>query len=230
MNSTKLLILMIFAAAAVLFYAFDLHTYFTLESYRANRTALLEYYKAHPCGTIIAFIFIYMVQTALFLPTDIFLSLLSGALFGVALGAVFVNIGATLGATLGFLAARYVFTDFVHKRFGSKLVAVNRAMETGGMQYIISLRLVPLFPFVLITLAAALTRISLKNFTLGTMVGIIPGSILFCNAGASLGAIDSSRDMLSPRVMISLGLLGLFSALPLLYREFKRQRSRNRQE
>jgi uncharacterized membrane protein YdjX (TVP38/TMEM64 family) len=230
MNSKKLLILMIFATAAALFYTFDLHAYFTLESYRANRTALLEYYKAHPYGSIIAFISIYAVQTALFLPADIFLSLLSDALFGVAMGAVFANIGATLGATLGFLAARYVFSDFVQKRFGSKLESVNMAMEKDGIQYLVSMRLIPLFPFVLITLGAALTRMPLKKFSLGTMVGIIPGNILFCNAGASLAMINSRRDILSARTMISLGLLGVFSLLPLLYREIKRRRARNKYE
>jgi uncharacterized membrane protein YdjX (TVP38/TMEM64 family) len=143
--------------------------------------------------------------------------------FGVVRGALYVNIGATIGATLAFLVARYLFRDAIQKKFGSRLETMNRELEHSGFNYLLFLRLVPVFPFFLINLAAGLTKIPLRTFFLGTVVGIIPGNFVFCNAGASLATITSMSDIAAPRVLGSFALLGLFALIPVVYRKFIRK-------
>jgi uncharacterized membrane protein YdjX (TVP38/TMEM64 family) len=136
------------------------------------------------------------------------------------MGTVYAIIAATLGATLAFLATRYLLRDVVLDRFGSKLEGMNRELEKRGFSYLLFLRLVPLFPFFLINLAAGLTRLPLRTFFLGTLLGIIPGGFVYVNAGASLAAIDSLSGIASPRVLGSFALLGLFALIPVLYNRF----------
>jgi uncharacterized membrane protein YdjX (TVP38/TMEM64 family) len=169
-----------------------------------------------------AFIAIYIIQTALSLPGAAILSLAAGAIFGAVMGTMYVNIGATVGATLAFLVARYLFHDVIQKKFGPRLEKINRELETRGFNYLLFLRLVPLFPFFLINLGSGLTNMPLRTFILGTVVGIIPGSFVFCNAGASLAAITSMNEVASPRVLGSFALLGLFALVPVLYQKMKR--------
>jgi uncharacterized membrane protein YdjX (TVP38/TMEM64 family) len=140
------------------------------------------------------------------------------------MGTVYANIAATIGATLAFLVTRYLLRDLVLDRFGPKLEGINRELETRGFNYLLFLRLVPVFPFFLINLAAGLTRLPLRTFFLATMVGIIPGGFVFVNAGASLATIDSLANVASPRVLGSFALLGLFALVPVLYAKIKTRR------
>ena len=170
---------------------------------------------------VAGFMALYIVQTALSLPGAAILSLAAGAIFGVFMGTVCAIVAATIGATLAFLLARYVFRDAVLNRFGSKLEGINRELDERGFNYLLFLRLVPLFPFFLINLAAGLTRLPLRTFFIGTLLGIIPGGFVYVNAGASLATIDSLSGIASPRVLGSFALLGLFALLPVLYNRFK---------
>jgi uncharacterized membrane protein YdjX (TVP38/TMEM64 family) len=167
---------------------------------------------------------LYIVQTALSLPGAAILSLASGAIFGSALGTLYAVSAATIGATLAFLVTRYLLRDAILARFGPKLEGLNRELEARGFNYLLFLRLVPLFPFFLINLAAGLTRLPLRTFVLGTLIGIIPGGFVYVNAGASLASINSLRDVASPRVLGSFALLGLFALVPVLYGKLKKQR------
>ena len=170
-----------------------------------------------------AFIVVYIVQTVLSLPGAGILSLAAGAVFGVVRGALYVSIGATTGATLAFLVSRYLFRDAIQKKFSSRLETMNRELEHSGFNYLLFLRLVPIFPFFLINLAAGLTKIPLRTFFLGTIIGMIPGNFVFCNAGASLATITKMNDIASPRVLGSFVLLGLFALVPVAYRKFVRK-------
>jgi uncharacterized membrane protein YdjX (TVP38/TMEM64 family) len=134
---------------------------------------------------------------------------------------VYANIGATAGATLSFLVARYLFHDTIQDKFGSRLEKINKELDNAGFNYLLFLRLVPLFPFFLINLAAGLTRIPLRTFFFGTMLGIIPGGFVYCNAGASLASINSVGEIVSLRVLGSFALLGLFALVPVLYDKFR---------
>ncbi len=126
-----------------------------------------------------------------------------------------------IGATLAFLVTRYLLRDVIQRKFGGKLEGINTELETRGFNYLLFLRLVPLFPFFLINLAAGLTRLPLRTFFFGTMLGIIPGGFVYVNAGASLAGIDSLSGIASPRILGSFALLGLFALVPALYMKFK---------
>jgi uncharacterized membrane protein YdjX (TVP38/TMEM64 family) len=222
-NKKKLVIAAVVAALIALFFVFDLGRFLTLESLKTNRDALTMFYQKNRFFMAGAFIAIYIIQTALSLPGAAILSLAAGAIFGAVMGTMYVNIGATVGATLAFLVARYLFHDVIQKKFGPRLEKINRELETRGFNYLLFLRLVPLFPFFLINLGSGMTNMPLRTFILGTVVGIIPGSFVFCNAGASLAAITSMNEVASPRVLGSFALLGLFALVPVLYQKFKQK-------
>jgi len=223
LGSKKLILAVIIAALIALFFVFDLGRFLTLESLKANRDALTTLYQKNRFAMAGAFIAIYIIQTTLSLPGAAILSLAAGAIFGAVMGTLYVNIGATIGATLAFLVARYLFHDVIENKFGPRLEKINRELETRGFNYLLFLRLVPVFPFFLINLGAGLTKIPLRTFFFGTMIGIIPGSFVFCNAGASLATITSMSEVASPRVLWSFALLGLFALAPMLYQKFKRK-------
>jgi uncharacterized membrane protein YdjX (TVP38/TMEM64 family) len=223
MKPQKIVIALTGLAALFLFFSFDLKSYLTLSALKENRQQLLDYYAAHQLIMVAGFMTVYIIQTALSLPGAAILSLAAGAIFGSLMGTVYANIAATLGATLAFLVTRYLLRDVVLNRFGAKLEGMNRELEERGFSYLLFLRLVPLFPFFLINLAAGLTRLPLRTFFLGTMLGIIPGGFVYVNAGASLATIDSLSGIASPRVLGSFALLGLFALVPVLYNKFKKQ-------
>lgn len=222
----KKLFLLIFALLAVgFFFYFDLSSYLTIEALKANRQSLAEYYAEHKVITVAGFMALYILQTALSLPGAAILSLAAGAIFGALLGTFSAVIAATIGATLAFLVTRYLLRDAILNRFGPKLEGINRELEARGFNYLLFLRLVPLFPFFLINLAAGLTRLPLRTFMLGTLLGIIPGGFVFVNAGASLAGIDSLQDVASPRVLGSFALLGLFALAPVVYGKLKKKQA-----
>ncbi len=222
MNFKKITLLLFAVMGVALFFWFDMGRFLTLAALRANRQVLLDYYVAHKVIMVAGFMAVYIVQAALSLPGAAILSLAAGAIFGSVSGTVYANIAATIGATLAFLVTRYLLRDVVLNKFGSRLEGMNRELEERGFNYLLFLRLVPLFPFFLINLAAGLTRLPLRTFFLGTMIGIIPGGFVFVNAGASLASIDSLSGVASPRVLGSFVLLGLFALIPVLYNKFKK--------
>jgi len=221
MNIKKIALAPVGIVVVILFVYFDLQHFLTLTALKANRQTLLDYYNAHKLIMVADFMAIYIVQTALSLPGAAILSLAAGAIFGPIMGTVYANIAATTGATLAFLVTRYLLRDVVLNKFGSKLERMNRELEERGFSYLVFLRLVPLFPFFLINLAAGLTRLPLRTFFFGTMLGIIPGGFVYVNAGASLATIDSLSGIASPRVLASFALLGLFALIPVLYNKFR---------
>lgn len=217
MNRKKILLLVLVFTAIVLFFWFDLGRYLTLESLKQNRDQLVALYRDHRLATVTVFLVLYIIQTTLALPGAAILTLAAGAVFGALMGTVYANIGATIGATLSFLVARYLFHDTIQGRFGPRLEKINRELADAGFNYLLFLRLVPVFPFFLINLAAGLTKIPLRTFFFGTMIGIIPGGFVYCNAGASLASINSVGEIVSFRVLGSFALLGLFALIPVLY-------------
>jgi uncharacterized membrane protein YdjX (TVP38/TMEM64 family) len=221
MNRKKFLILLLLASLIGLFFWFDLGRYLTLEFLKQNRDALVTLYRDHRLATVAIFMALYIIQTALALPGAAILSLAAGAVFGALMGTVYANIAATIGATLSFLVARYLFHDTIQSKFGPRLTTINQELDHAGFNYLLFLRLVPLFPFFLINLAAGLTKIPLRTFFFGTMLGIIPGGFVFCNAGASLASINSLGEIVSPRVLGSFALLGLFALIPVIYSKLR---------
>jgi len=226
-NGKKLVIALAVIAAVVLFFTLDLGRFFTLEALKGNRQAFLDYYTDHKVLMVTGFMVVYIIQTALSLPGAAILSLAAGAIFGALTGTVYAVIAATIGATLAFLVTRYLLRDAVLDRFGPKLERINRELEERGLNYLLFLRFVPIFPFFLINLAAGLTRLPLRTFVIGTLVGIIPGGFVYCNAGASLATITSLGGVATPRVLGSFALLGLFALVPVLYGKMKKVGTRD---
>ena len=224
MKARKILILLAFAAVAAAFHFLDLGKYLTLESLKVNRTLFTELRAAHAFLFAAIFILIYIVQTAFSLPGAAILSLAAGAVFGVLQGTLFVVFGATVGAILAFLVSRTLLRDWVVKKFVGRMEAIDRGLRENGFSYLLFLRLVPAFPFFLVNLACGVTGLPLRTYALGTLFGIIPGSLVFVNAGASLAAIETVSQVASPRVLGSFALLGLFALLPTIVNTVKKHR------
>jgi uncharacterized membrane protein YdjX (TVP38/TMEM64 family) len=222
----KILIFLILIGAIAIFYSFDLQRFLTLESLKGNRQTLMLAYQTHRTPFIIGFILIYTAQTALSLPGAAILTLAGGTIFGALMGTVWVNIGATTGALLAFLLARTLLRDWVLKRFGQRMLSLDQGLNENGLSYLLFLRLVPLFPFFLVNLACGVTGLSIKTYLIGTMIGILPGSFVYANAGASLASIESIGQVASMRVLVSLALLGLFALIPAMYRRIESRRSK----
>lgn len=221
MNKNKAILIALVVGLVIAFFALDLGRFFTLEALKANRDALFAAYESNRAAFLTGFILIYIASVALSLPGATILTLTGGAIFGAWVGTVAVNIGATLGATLAFLLARYLFRDAVEKRLGERLAALNEGFAKDGLGYLLFLRLIPLFPFFLINLGAGLTKLPLKTYFIGTMIGILPGGFVFCFAGANLARVNSVSDVASPQVLGAFALLGLFALIPNLYRKYR---------
>lgn len=217
----KLVIVLIFAAALAAFFLFDLKQYVTLESLKAHRDDLLHYTQQHFARAVAIFSALYLLQTTFSLPGGAILTLTGGFLFGSFLGTLIVIIPATLGATLAFLGARYLLRDWVERRFGNRLRTIQEGFAKDAFSYLLTLRLIPVFPFFLVNLLSGLSRIRLGTYVLATALGIIPGSFVFANAGRQLGSINSVSEIASPSVLGALCLLGLFAVAPVLYRKLK---------
>jgi uncharacterized membrane protein YdjX (TVP38/TMEM64 family) len=225
MNRRKLILLALLALLVGAFFALDLGRYLTLASLKEHRDALFAAYAAHRAAFILGFIAVYVVTTGLSLPGATVLTLAGGAVFGAVTATLVVNVGATCGATLAFLMARYLFRDAVERRFGPRLKALDEGLSRGALGYLLFLRLVPVFPFFLINLGAGLTRVPLRTYVLATVIGILPGSFVYCNAGANLARIDSLSGIASPGVLGALALLGAFALVPTAYRYLKGRRA-----
>nr|WP_320011196.1 TVP38/TMEM64 family protein [uncultured Desulfobulbus sp.] len=221
MKIQKILLLGGASLALLLFFVFDLDRFLTLESLKANRELLQQGADTHPLAAPLLFMALYIAQTAFSLPGATILSLSAGLLFGSLAGTLYAVVGATIGATLAFLVARYLLHETVQQRFGARLERINQELDQRGFNYLLFLRLVPLFPFFLINLAAGLTRLPLRTFSLATMLGIIPGGFVYVNAGAGLGSINTLSDVASARVLGSFILLGLFALIPVAWQKLK---------
>ena len=219
-NRGKIIILLLFAAAIGAFFFFDLGRYLSLEALKSNRDALLTFTDQHFASAVALFIAIYCLVVAVSLPGAAILTLAGGFLFGSVLGTVFVNLGATTGATLAFLAARYLLRDWVEQKFGDRLGPIQEGFARNAFSYLMTLRLIPLFPFFLVNLVSGLTRVSLATYVVATAIGIIPGSFVFAYAGRQLGMINSLKEIASPNVLLAFTLLGLLALVPIVYRKF----------
>ena len=221
----RILILTILALGIGTFVYFDLGQHFSFESLKANRNSLLAYSNANFATAVTIYVLIYILQTAFSLPGAAVMTLAGGFLFGSILGTLFANVGATTGATLAFLAARYLLRNWVEGKFGNRIEPIQAGFAKNAFSYLITLRLIPAFPFFLVNLVAGLTRVNLATYILATSIGIIPGSFVFAFAGRQLGSINSLREIASPPVLMAFTLLGLLALMPIAYRKFVEKRN-----
>lgn len=215
----KIIIAALFVAAIFVFFYFDLGQYLSLESLKANRDRLLAFTEQHYGVAVALFIVSYCLLVAASLPGAVFFTLAGGLLFGSLLGTVYVNLGATSGATLAFLASRYLLHDWVESKFGWRLGAFQEGFRKNALSYLMTLRLIPVFPFFIVNALCGLTKISLGTYVTATAIGIIPGSFVYAYAGRQLGTINSLKEIASPNVLLAFMLLGLLALVPTLYQK-----------
>jgi uncharacterized membrane protein YdjX (TVP38/TMEM64 family) len=206
----RLMLLLALAALIAGFFALGLQRYLTLDYLKAQQAAIAALFQAHPLVVAATYFAVYVAVTALSLPGAALLTLFGGAVFGLWWGTLIVSFASSIGATLAFLSSRFLFRDAVQRKFGDKLRALNAGVEREGAFYLFTLRLVPLFPFFVINLAMALTPIRTRTFYWVSQLGMLLGTIVYVNAGAQLARIESARGILSPTLLISFALLGLF--------------------
>ena len=222
----KILIALLFAAAIGAFFFFDLKTYLSLDALKANRDNLLVFTQDHYVPAVALFILVYILKTSFSLPGATIMTLAGGFLFGSLWGPLYVNIGATTGATLAFLAARYLFHQWVERKFGDRLSPIQEGFAKNAFSYLLTLRLIPFFPFFLVNLLSGLTRVKVSTYVVATAVGIIPGSAVYTFAGRQLGTINALSELVSPRLLLAFSLLGLLILIPVVYRKFTKTPSR----
>jgi pyruvate/2-oxoglutarate dehydrogenase complex dihydrolipoamide dehydrogenase (E3) component/uncharacterized membrane protein YdjX (TVP38/TMEM64 family) len=192
------------------FFVFDFDRFFSIEYFKSQQAAFDEFYHAHPLLTAAVFFAIYVAVTGLSLPGAALMTLVAGAIFQLVWGTVIVSFASSIGATLAFLASRFLFRDWVQGRFGDKLRAINDGMAREGAFYLFTLRLVPLFPFFVINLVMGLTPLRTRTFYWVSQLGMLAGTIVYVNAGTQIARLDSLKGILSPGLLISFALLGIF--------------------
>jgi pyruvate/2-oxoglutarate dehydrogenase complex dihydrolipoamide dehydrogenase (E3) component/uncharacterized membrane protein YdjX (TVP38/TMEM64 family) len=215
-NSTttiRWLIVIGLLGAVVAFFALGWQHQFSLDALKAHQHALDAYRQAHPWLLGAGFFLVYVVVTALSLPAAALLTLAGGAVFGLLEGTLLVSFASSIGATLAFLASRFVFRDAVQRRFGKRLGAVNEGMRRDGALYLFTLRLVPVFPFFVINLVMGLTTLPVRTFYWVSQLGMLAATVVYVNAGTQLARLDSLSGILSPTMLGSFALLGIFPLL-----------------
>lgn len=206
----KIVIACAIALGIVAFRYFDMEQYLTLEYLKSSQATFQALYLEHRVLVIASYIVIYIAVTALSLPGAVVLTLAGGGLFGLVVGTVAVSFASTIGATLACLVSRFFLREWVQGKFGDKLATIDNGIEKEGPFYLFSLRLVPIFPFFVINLLMGLTRMRLFTFYWVSQIGMLAGTIVFVNAGKELAKIDSLSGIMSPGVIGSFVVLGLF--------------------
>ena len=192
------------------YWYWDLGQWLTLEQLKASRDTLISLYADQPVKTALTFFGVYVLAAALSFPGASILTLAAGAMFGWAMGLLLVSFASSLGALLAFWVSRYLLRDVIEKRFGKLLQPINEGLAKDGTFYLLTLRLVPLFPFWLINLLMGLTKLGARRFYIVSQIGMLVGTAVYVNAGTQLAAIDTAADVLSPGLIASLVLLGVF--------------------
>lgn len=210
----KLIILgLLVMVAAAAWFLFDLNQYLSFQYLQSQQAAWQQALARNPLLVAAVFFAIYVLVTALSLPGAAVMTLAAGALFGLGYGTLLVSFASAIGATLAFLIARYIARDWVQQRFADQLKTINNGVEKEGGFYLFSLRLIPAFPFFLINIVMALTPIKAWPFYWISQLGMLPGTLVYVNAGTQLSQLESMQGILSPDLIFSFVALGL---LPLV--------------
>ena len=231
----RLIIVLVFVAGLVTFFALGLDRYLSIDTLRQHREALRTWVETSGVLAALIFMAVYIVTVALSLPGATVLSIAGGFLFGAVWGTVVVVISATLGGTVLFVIAKTTFGDALRDRAGAWLRTLEAGFREHALSYLIVLRLVPLFPFFVINLVPAFLGVPLSTFVLGTFVGIIPGSFVYTSVGAGLGSIFdaggtfSVTGVLTPQIVTALVGLAMLALVPVVYKKIMARRGERTQ-
>jgi len=204
-----------------------LERYVTFESIKEHREILYSFVKGNYFGSVLVYI-AAVISTAFLVPASVPLIVVGGFLFGIFWAIVYVGVGFLVGSALAFLVARYLIGSWLQHRYGGKLESFNDEIMRHGRNYLIILRMIPLFPFFTVNYLAGLTKMPLKRFLWSTVLGMLPCSVIYAFAGRELGKIQSPHDLLTPKFIIIVALLVLFALMPVIHHHmdrliFKRQ-------
>ena len=208
MRPARAALFALIVSAVVLFFALDLDRFVTVEGLAARRDAVQAYRAAHPVLAAAAFFLAYVAMAGVSIPGAALWTVAGGAIFGLALGIVLVSFASAIGATLSFLSARFIFRDWVQARLGHRLAALNDGIRRDGARYLITIRLVPVFPFWVVNLVLGLTSIPTWTFHWASQLGMLPATVLYVYAGTQL-----TQFRVGPGLLIALALLGGFTLM-----------------
>ncbi len=225
MTRTRALLLVLLAIALLVILALDPARYLNLATLKAHQAMLSDYVAAHRGAAMAWGFVIYAGVTALSVPGAAIMTLAAGAVFGLVWGTLLVSFASSVGASLAFLGARYLLHGRVQARFGHRLEAINRGIRADGPAYLLTLRLIPLLPFVAVNLLMALTPIRLRDYYLYSQLGMLPATVVYVNAGTQLGRVEQLGDVFSTPLLVSFAVLGL---LPLIAKAITRVLQRRR--
>lgn len=192
----------------IIFYNLELYNFFTLEKFLKNKNFLMNYYESNVLITVCVFLFIYIISTAISLPIATILSLFGGFLFGLEIGTLLVSFSSSFGALIAFLVSRFLFFDMLQKKYSKELSKINRNFKIDGPFYIFALRLVPAFPFFLVNILASLLPIKSWTFFWVSLIGMLPATIIYVNAGTQLSQVENLDDIFSIKLAISFCIIG----------------------
>ncbi|NKB62026.1 MAG: TVP38/TMEM64 family protein [Gammaproteobacteria bacterium] len=187
--------------------------YLNLEYMKSKLDSILTYKRTNPVTSATLFSAVYITITAASIPGAAILTLLAGAVFGFAFGSLIAITSATIGATIAFLIARYLFDDLVQQKMGDRIGKIRENFRREGALYLFSLRLVPVVPFFVINLVMGLTTIKTRTYMIASFVGMLPGTMVFINAGTQLSKLESIGGLVSPTILASFALLAVFPYL-----------------
>jgi len=210
MSKGRIALLLVIVLLAAAFFAFDLGQYFRLEYFKSRQSFIDDYYRAHPLQTGLLYFAGYVLVTALSVPGAALMTLAAGAIFGLGWGALIVSFASSIGATLAFLASRFLLRETIATKFRDKLRAIDAGVDREGGFYLFTLRLVPAFPFFVINLAMGLTSMKTWTFYWVSQLGMLAGTIVYVNAGTQVARIESLGGVVSPGLVASFVLLGVF--------------------
>ena len=216
MNLRKVLLLVAVLLGIVAFFALGLDRYFSLAFLKESQASLATLREQQPLQLALGFFLVYVAVTALSLPGAVIVTLAGGAIFGLGWGLLLVSFASSVGATLAFLTARFLLRDSVQSRFGQRLADMDKGIQKDGAFYLFTLRLIPVVPFFVINLLMGLTKMKTWTYYWVSQLGMLAGTAVYVNAGTQLGQLDSLQGILSPGLLGSFVLLGLF---PLIARK-----------
>ena len=210
MRLRQIVLLLLLALAIGAFVALDLGRYLSFEQLKASQASFDQLYAQQPVTVAAIYFGVYVLATALSIPGAVIITLAGGAVFGLWQGLLLVSFASTLGATLAFLASRFVLREWVEARFGQRLADINAGVDKEGAFYLFTLRLIPVVPFFLINLLIGLTRMKTWTYYWVSQLGMLAGTAVYVNAGTQLAQLDSVKGILSPALLGSFVLLGIF--------------------
>lgn len=212
------------------FFALGLHKYFTLDTLRENREALNAWVDESLILAVIIFMAVYAAAVAISFPGASILTIFGGFLFGLTIGVPAIVIGATIGATIIFAASRTALGDVLKKRASGFVKKMEQGFREDELNYMFVLRLVPVFPFWAINIAAGILGVSFRSFVIGTLFGIIPGTFVYASIGNAAGAaFDSGEDvtlsgiLFKPETLLPIVGLAVLAMLPVILKRFNKQ-------